>query len=157
MAAGAGHIPLELLTASQLAKALHVSQSTISNWTKLEPNPLRTVTTIDGATRFSWAQLEEFRAANPRLPGLRKAALLAAGQNWPPQAPATAAQVEEFKSMMRDLRNAAHSSLQAALEAARLAEETARSHRVQLEHFARTLDALDGTLTSITAPSTAND
>lgn len=157
MAAGTEQDPPELLTASQLAQILHVSPSTIGNWAKLEQNPLKSVTTVDGATRFTWNHLEEFRDANPRLPGLSRAAPPVTAHDQPSPALAAAAEVEEFKSMLRYLRNAAHSNLQAAVEAARLAEETARSHRVQLEHIAQTLAALDAALTGVTAPSTPND
>ncbi len=65
--------------------------------------------------------------------------------------------MEEIKSIARDLRNAANEGIQAALEAARLAEETARSHRLQLERFAKMFAAYDSALGNITAPSTLND
>jgi hypothetical protein len=155
MATGAEQDLPELLTASQLAGVLGVSPSTIGNWTKRERNPLKTVTTVDGAIRFTWFHLEEFRKANPRLPGLSKTAPLTTGQDQAP--PAAAAELEELKSITRDLRNAAHASLQAALEAARLNEESARSHRAQLEHIAQTVAALDAALGTVTAPSTMND
>jgi hypothetical protein len=155
MAARSGQDMPELLTAAQMARELHVSPSTIWNWTRLERNPLKTVTTADDAVRFSWMQLEEFREANPRLPGLNKVQVVTGYQ--PPQALPAAAQVEELKSIARDLRNAANASLQAALEAARLNEESARSHRVQLEQIAQTVAALDAALATFTAPSTMND
>jgi len=101
-------------------------------------------------------QLEEFREANPRLPGLNKAPLNT-GHDQVPQALPVAAHAEELKAITRDLRNAANASLQAALEAARLAEESARSHRVQLEQIAQTVAALDAALGNLTAPSTMND
>jgi transcriptional regulator with XRE-family HTH domain len=158
MAADAGQSQPELLTAAELARALGVSASTIWNWTKREPNPLRTVTTTDGAIRFTWIQLNKFREAHPRLRGVSKADRYARSPDEPsPAQTAVAPQAEELKSIARDLRNAAHASLQGALEAARLAEETARSHRLQLEHFAQMMDAYDAALTNITAPSTVND
>jgi len=115
-------------------------------------------------TRVAWPwssrqpaiQLEEFREANPRLPGLNKAPLNT-GHDQVPQALPVAAHAEELKAITRDLRNAANASLQAALEAARLAEESARSHRVQLEQIAQTVAALDAALGNLTAPSTMND
>ena len=156
MATRSGQDMPEMLTASQLARELHVSPSTVWNWTKLERNPLKTVITVDCAVRFNWMQLEEFREANPRLPGLSKAPLNT-GHDQAPQALPAAAQAEELKAITRDLRNAANASLQAALEAARLAEESARSHRVQLEQIAQTVAALDAALGNLTAPSTMND
>lgn len=65
--------------------------------------------------------------------------------------------MEEIKSVARDLRNAANEGIEAALEAARLAEETARSHRIQLENFARMFAAYDAALSNITASSTFHD
>jgi hypothetical protein len=65
--------------------------------------------------------------------------------------------MEELKSIARDLRNAANESFQAALEAARLAEESARSHRLQVESFGRMMAAYEAALANITAPSTIND
>jgi hypothetical protein len=68
-----------------------------------------------------------------------------------------AAENEALRAVARDLRHAAHENLQAALKAARLAEEAARSHREQLEHLDRSLAAYDAALSQITAPTTLND
>jgi hypothetical protein len=158
MAADVGQDQPVLLTAPELAKALGVGPSTVWNWTKRDNNPLRTVTTADGKTRFTWVQLEEFRRANPGLRGLSRSQEHAGGQDQgTPVATAPGMQVDELKSIARDLRNAANASIQAALEAARLAEETARSHRVQLEHFAQLVTAYDAALSNITASSSVND
>jgi transcriptional regulator with XRE-family HTH domain len=158
MATPAEHDPPALLTGAELARALGVSPSTVWNWTKRDSNPLKTVTTGDGEIRFTWIQLEEFRGANPGLRGLNRSGEHAGRQDQgSPVATAAGLQIDELKSVARDLRNAANASIQAALEAARLAEETARSHRVQLEHFAQLVTAYDAALSNITASSSIND
>lgn len=157
MAGDAGQDQEVLLTAAELAGAVGVVPSTVWNWIRLGPNPLQTVTTIDGATRFTWMHFEDFRRSHP---GLRTVARLGRrdGIAGPPAAQAAAApQMEALKSIARDLRNAANENFQAALEAARLAEETARSHRLQVENFGRMMAAYDAALANITAPSTIND
>lgn len=138
--------------------ALGVSQSTVWNWTGRDHNPLETVTIADGITRFTWIQLNAFRKANPNLRGVNRLRRRASSQGQPPPVQAAATpQMEEIKSVARDLRNAANEGIQAALEAARLAEETARSHRIQLENFARMFAAYDTALSNITASSTPHD
>jgi hypothetical protein len=146
------------MTASELAQTLGVAPSTVWNWTTREPNPLKTVLTADGHKRFTWIQLEEFRRANPGLRAVNRSVRHADRQHQASSATAAAGlQVEELKSIARDLRNATNESVQTALEAARLAEETARSHRVQLENFARLLASYDAALSNITASSSLND
>ncbi len=158
MAGDAEQEQLELLTASQLASALGVSPSTIWNWTRRDRNPLETVTIADGIVRFTWIQLDAFRKANPNLRGVNRLGRRTSSQRQPPLVQAAVTpQIEEIKSVARDLRNAANEGIQAALEAARLAEETARSHRIQLENFARMFAAYDTALSNITASSTLHD
>lgn len=159
MVRDASHDQSELLTAAELARRLGVAQSTIWNWTKRKCNPLKTTQTADKTTCFTWIQLEEFCRANPGLRGVARYRQQAIHQGQLPTATTAIAglQVEDLRSMARDLRNAANESVQMALEAARLSEETARSHRVQLEHLAKVIAAYDTALSSITAPSTLND
>jgi len=158
MAGDAEQEQSEPLTASELANALGVSPSTIWNWAKRDHNPLETVTIADGNVRFTWIQLNAFRKANPHLRGVTRLGRRTSSQEQPPPVQAVAGpQMEEIKSIARDLRNAANEGIQAALEAARLAEETARSHRLQLERFAKMFAAYDSALGNITAPSTLND
>jgi hypothetical protein len=148
-----------LLSAAELARALGLSATTINNWTKLHSHPLQTVVTSDGHLRFTWSHLHEFCRAHPSLRGVAKiqqqpphAEQIPLGQTTTPDS-----QIEGLKALARDLRNAASSNLQAALEAARRAEETAQSHRRELEHLATTMAAYDSALTSLTAPATMND
>jgi len=158
MAADAEQAQPTLLTAPEVARTFGVVPSTVWNWTRRQLNPLKTVLTADGHKRFTWIQLEEFRKANPGLRTVNKSLRPAHRQDQRPPAHAAAAlQVEELKSIARDLRNAANASVQTALEAARLAEETARSHRVQLENYAQLLTAYDAALSNITASSSIND
>jgi hypothetical protein len=70
---------------------------------------------------------------------------------------ALSSEPESLRAAVRDLRAAAHAHLQAALTAVRLAEETARAHREQLEHMATAFTAYDDALTQVTAPVTLND
>ncbi|SRR6266542_1657497 len=142
-----------LLTAAELARAIGVSATTIKNWTELNNRPLKTVVTSDGAVRFTWSHLDEFCRTHPRLRGVMKIQRSApAAHNVAPTS-----QIEELKSLARDLRNAANSNLQAAIEAARQAEEAARAHRRQMEHLAASMAAYDAALTQLTAPSTIHD
>ncbi|MGH3939853.1 MAG: hypothetical protein ACRDTG_14735 [Pseudonocardiaceae bacterium] len=69
----------------------------------------------------------------------------------------SAPEIESLRALARDLRNVAHQNLQALLATARHAEETARSHREQLEQLAASMAAYDGALSQLTAPSTMND
>ncbi|MGQ0774233.1 MAG: hypothetical protein ACT4NY_07440 [Pseudonocardiales bacterium] len=69
----------------------------------------------------------------------------------------TAPEIEALRALARDLRNVAHQNFQVALTAARQAEETARSHREQLEQLAASMAAYDSALSQLTAPSTMND
>jgi hypothetical protein len=74
--------------------------------------------------------------------------------------PATAGapmDVEALRAIARDMRIAAQAHLRAALAATRLAEETARSQREQLEHLATAFAAYDDALSQVTAPGTLND
>jgi transcriptional regulator with XRE-family HTH domain len=157
MTEDAGRDRLELMTASELARALGVAPSTVSNWTKRERNPLKTVLAADGTKLYTWTQLEEFRRSNPGLRGANRSVHPGRQERALPSQAADRPQVDELKSIARDLRNATNASVQAALEAARLAEETARSHRVQLEHFAQLMAAYDAALSNITASSSIND
>jgi hypothetical protein len=157
MAGDAEQDQLGLLTAPELANILGVSPSTVWNWSRRARNPLRTVTTVDGAIRFTWIHLDEFCRANPSLRAVTRFGRRAnIGEPQTVQA-AAAPQIEELKSIARDLRNAANENFQAALEAARLAEESARSHRLQVESFGRMMAAYEAALANITAPSTLND
>ncbi len=147
----------ELLTASELARAAGVSASTIANWTSRADRPLQTVTTADGAIRYTWSQLQEFCSAHSKLQAARRIRRRAlSGLQLKPEE-ASAVQLEELKSLTRDLRTAVHEVLQAAIEAARQNEEAARSHRLQLERFATAFAAYDAGLGQATAPSTLND
>ncbi|MQA88067.1 MAG: hypothetical protein GEV03_26480 [Streptosporangiales bacterium] len=161
MAEAASPDDAELLTAAELAQRAGVAASTITNWTRLKRRPLQTVRTSDGAVRFTWSHLKEFCDANPRLRGVTKIRRRIAGQPLPRTAgsrPATTTpEFEDLKSLARDLRNAAHENLQAALAAARLAEETARSHREQIERLAAAMAAYDAALTQLTASSVPHD
>jgi hypothetical protein len=150
-----------LFTAPEIARRAGVSPETIRNWTK-RASPLETVRTPDGRTRHTWALLIEFCESNP---GLQKAAGVLrrakVRENPPPalQEPSTstAAQLESLKSLARDLRTAAQTNLEAVRTAARLAEETARAHREQLDQLAMTFAAYDSALSQLTAPETMHD
>ena len=157
MAGDAQQDTLGLLTASELARALGVSPSTVWNWTRRDQNPLKTVMTADGAIRFTWVHLDEFCRANPSLRAVSRLGRRASSREPLPVSAPVTPQMEELKSIARDLRNAANESFQAALEAARLAEESARSHRLQVESFGRMMAAYEAALANITAPSTIND
>jgi hypothetical protein len=152
----------ETLTASELARMVGLSTSTITNWTERSEQPLQTVATVDGAIRFTWSHLDDFCHAHPSLPGVRK--IRRRAQHGKQEGPGEATtvlpeelQMEGLKSLVRDLRSAAHGYLQAALEGARQNEEAAISHRRQIEHFATAFAAMDAALTQLTAPSTIND
>jgi len=147
----------DTLTASDLARAVGVSPNTIVNWTERHDQPLRTVATVDGAVRFTWTHLEDFCNAHPRLPGVRKIRRRAIRAKPESSGEPADTQIEELKSVVRDLRSVASAHLQAAVEAARQAEEVARSHRVQVEHLATAFAAYDDALSQITAPSTLHD
>jgi hypothetical protein len=149
-----------LLTAAELARHIGISATTIKNWTQREPRPLATVTASDGSVRFTWSHLNDFCNEHPGLRGVDKIRQRVVGKPPGPN-PATEdpakVESEDLKSIARDLRNAASSSIQIALEAARLAEETARSHRQQLEGLAQVIAAFDAALSQSTAPSTLHD
>jgi uncharacterized membrane protein YccC len=147
-----------LFSAAELARMVGVSDSTISNWTKLDRRPLQKVVTSDGYVRFTWSHLEEFCRAHPGLRGVAKMRQHPSRSEPPPdQVDGSSLQIEELKSSLRDMRNAADASLQAAIEASRQAEEAARSHRRQLEHLATMVKAYDSAFAQITAPKTIND
>src|SRR5260370_16917299 len=61
----------ETLTASELARMVGLSTSTITNWTQRSEQPLQTVATLDGAIRFTWSHLDDFCHPHPSLPGVR--------------------------------------------------------------------------------------
>jgi predicted DNA-binding transcriptional regulator AlpA len=152
----------DLLTAAELARLTGVSASTFVNWTRHNP-ALATVTLHDGAVRFRRRDVLEFcSTASPRL---RVTAKVQRALRPPTAAPPSrttastepAPEIEALRALARDLRNAAHQNLQAMLTAARLAEETARSHREQLEQLAASMAAYDAALSQLTAPSTMND
>ncbi|MCA1673441.1 MAG: helix-turn-helix domain-containing protein [Actinobacteria bacterium] len=150
-----------LLTAADLARLTGVSASTFTNWTRRNP-ALVTVTLHGGVVRFRRRDVIEFCTANPRL---RVTAKVQRALRSPTTAPPsrttarteTAPEIESLRALARDLRNAAHQNLEAMLTAARLAEETARSHREQLEQLAASIAAYDAALSQLTAPSTMND
>lgn len=150
----------ELLTAAELSRRTGASATTFMNWTRYNP-VLLTVTIRDGAVRFTLRHVLAFCATNPHLRATVRVQR-ALGQLSEParQTPATTetrSEIEALKSLARDLRNAAHQNLQVALTGARLAEETARSHREQLEQLAVSMASYDAALTQLTAPSTLND
>jgi hypothetical protein len=114
-----------------------------------------------GAARFSRHDVLEFCAANPHLRATAKVREALRSPTGPPPSRTAGtevtSEVEALKALARDLRNAAHQNLQAALTAARHAEETARSHREQMEQLTASMAAYDAALTQLTAPSAMND
>lgn len=155
------HADDELLTAADLARLTGASATTFTNWTHRDP-ALATVTTQDGAVRFIRRDVLAFCAAHPRLGatgkvqrGLRTTAGPAPHRLRGNTDPAP--EIETLRAVARDLRNTAHQNLQAALTAARHAEETARAHREQLEQLATSMAAYDAALSQFTASSTMND
>lgn len=150
----------ELLTAAELSRRTGASATTFMNWTRYTP-ALPTVTIRDGTVRFTPRHVLAFCAANPHLRATARVQRALRQSSEPAhQTPATAEtrfEVNALKSLARDLRNAAHQNLQVALTGARLAEETARSHREQLDQLAASMASYDAALTQLTAPSTLND
>jgi len=66
-------------------------------------------------------------------------------------------QPEQVRAVILNLRVAALATLDAALSAARQAEQTAVAHREQIEALAVTIRSYDDLLTQLTAPTTLHD
>jgi hypothetical protein len=151
----------EPLTAAELGRRAGVTQTTIKNWATKHSPPLATVPSPDHSRRFTQRDLLTFCETHPGLPAVRKVRqALRQAYKLPQRGPGdseTASDIEALKSLARNLRTAALQHLQAALTAARQAEETARSHREQLEQLAVSIASYDDALTLLTAPSTMND
>lgn len=151
----------ELLSAAELKRLTGAAASTFTNWTHRDP-PLAAVTLRNGDIRFRRCDVLVFCAANLHLGATGKVQRALLVPTEPPPSSAadntgTAPDVEALKALARDIRNAAHQNLQAALTAARHAEETARAHREQLEQLATSIAAYDAALSQLTAPRTMND
>lgn len=147
------------LHAAELAKRAGLSATTIRNWTRRQP-ALVSARTPDGKLRFSWADFISYCKANP---GLRGAARVLRGsqaesaQGGPSTPLDPAVEAESLRAVARDLKTACQRTMDALVTAARLAEETARAHREQLEQLTTTMAAYDAALSQMTAPRTLND
>jgi AcrR family transcriptional regulator len=147
----------EKLTVPELAEQAGVSPSTLRNWaTKADP-PLARVPGSGRSVLHTWAQLLAFCAVHTELRSAQRVLRRVRSRESVPPDGALPSDAETVRAMLRNLRAAAASNLDAALIATRHAEETARAHREQLEAFAGSLHAYDDLLTQLTAPITLHD
>lgn len=146
----------EPLSLPALAREAQVSPSQLRNWTKWPVHPLAG-TPAGRSTTHTWAQLRTFVEEHPELPAARKVRRRMVAADRPEGQKGSAHDPETVRAVLSDLRAAASSNLRAAIAAARLAEQTAISHREQLEALASTVNAYDDLLTQLTAPGTLND
>lgn len=160
----------------ELARAIGVvvSLSCLRNWTRTDP-ALRGTPTSSGQFLYTWAQLRAFCDLHPELPKARAvAARLAArdhGEPAPgiptvnsgpsstpsPQESEGAADPQQVRAILGDLRAAADYTVNAVLSAARSAEHTATAHREQIEALAAAIRSYDDLLTQLTAPVSPHD
>jgi hypothetical protein len=142
-----------LLTLSQLARETAVSESTLRNWVDVRPDGL---SGSDGL--YNWAQLREFCVTHrARFPGARAVLAELDAEAHPPAPRSDArknADARVMDALIRNLRAATASTLDAAITAAKQAEANARSHREQVESLAATVRAYDDLITQLTGPLT---
>jgi len=143
------------LSAAELAQIAGVATNTIRNWTKLPDQPLRGTRNTGRYPTYTIAQLRAFCAAHDDRSAARKVvrnlAARAASRATEGQQP------EQVRAVVLNLRVAALAALDAALSAARQAEQTAVAHREQIEALAVTIRSYDDLLTQLTAPTTLHD
>lgn len=135
-----------------LATASGVSLTSLRNWTKRHPRPLKG-TRAGSTTVYTCAQLRAFCAAHPDLPAARNYLFQAPAVG--PKPPGADPDPAHVAAALRNLRAASSSTLDAALSAVRLAEAAAVSHREQIESLAATITAYDDLITQMTGPVTA--
>ena len=139
---------------ADMSRRAGVSRATLTNWTKREP-PLQT--TVSGEHRtVSCRQLTAFCQAHPELSGVRKV-LAGLGDATAAATTGDRHELDVARSLARAARTAAAANLEALIEAARQAEQNARSHREQLERLREGLVAYEDAVGQFTVPTTLND
>jgi hypothetical protein len=139
---------------ADMGRLAGVSRTTLVNWTTADP-PLE-ISRSGRLRRVSWRQLTTFCRSHPELPAARRVLDAARAQDRDAAA-SDSHELDEVRSLARAARAAAAANHEALVVASRLAEETARAHREQLEHLRDSLAALDDALGQFTVPSTLND
>lgn len=159
----------------ELARALGVvSVSCLRTWAKSDP-PLRGTETPSGQTLYTWAQLRAFCVLHPERPKARAVTAWFAARDHGEAASGTptanpdpastrspqphdgAADPQQVRAILGDLRAAADYTVNAVLSAARSAEHTATAHREQIEALAAAIRSYDDLLTQLTAPVSPHD
>jgi hypothetical protein len=160
-----------LMSLPELARACGMSASGLRNWANRPGQPLRGTPTPGGQVLYTWAHLCAFCDAHPELSGARKVAARLAGAPSPgpampearrsqaeaPGQDGGAADPQQLRAILGDLRAAADYTVNAVLSAARSAEQTATAHREQVEALAAAIRSYDDLLTQLTAPATPHD
>lgn len=145
------------LSPGQLALEARVSESVLRTWAKRTDRPLERVPSTGRTVLHTWAQLRAFCEAHPDLPAARRIARLHASSLTSSDFEVGPTDPEQVRAVIRNLRAAANSNLNAALIAARHAERTAIANREQLEALAASIHGYDDLLTQLSAPITLHD